>query len=87
MGQRWVILAVLTLARTAMGFQFQSVPALTSHLTAGLGLSFAVLGTLIGLYLIPGAVIAFPGGWLARFCSVGQPVCWWQDGLRGCGGR
>lgn len=66
MGQRWIILAVLTLARTAMGFQFQSVPALTSHLTAGLGLSFAVLGTLIGLYLIPGAVIAFPGGWLGQ---------------------
>jgi MFS family permease len=49
-----------------MGFQFQSVPALTSDLTADLGLSFAFVGTLIGLYLLPGAVIAFPGGWLGQ---------------------
>ena len=27
MHQRWLILAVLTFARTAMGFQFQSVAA------------------------------------------------------------
>jgi len=76
LGQRWVILAVLTLARTAMGFQFQSVPALTSHLTAGPGLSFATVGTLIGLYLIPGAVIALPGGWLGQRFGDKRIVVW-----------
>ena len=49
-----------------MGLQFQSIPALASDLTADLGLSFALVGMLIGLYLLPGAVIAFPGGWLGQ---------------------
>ena len=63
-GRHWLILAVLTLARTAMGFQFQSVPAAASQLTGDVGLSYAALGTLIGLYLLPGAAVALPGGWL-----------------------
>ena len=53
MGKRWLILAALTLARTAMGFQFQSVPAVAPKLTSELGMSYAVLGTLVGLYLLP----------------------------------
>lgn len=66
MARRWIILATLTLARTAMGFQFQSVPAVAPHLTGGFGMSYAVLGTLIGLYLLPGAAVAIPGGWLGQ---------------------
>ncbi len=66
MARRWIILAALTLARTAMGFQFQSVPAVAPDLTGGLGMSYAVLGTLIGLYLLPGAAVAIPGGWLGQ---------------------
>ena len=66
MARRWIILAALTLARTAMGFQFQSVPAVAPQLTGGLGMSYAVLGTLIGLYLLPGAAVAIPGGWLGQ---------------------
>ena len=66
MAQRWIILAALTLARTAMGFQFQSVPAVGNALTGELGMSYAVMGTLIGLYLLPGAAVAVPGGWLGQ---------------------
>ena len=66
MGKRWLILAALTLARTAMGFQFQSVPAVAPKLTSELGMSYAVLGTLVGLYLLPGVAFALPGGWLGR---------------------
>lgn len=62
----WVILFVLTLARTAMGFQFQSVAAVGPLLTAEAAISFAALGTLMGFYLLPGAFVALPGGWLGR---------------------
>ncbi len=65
-GERWLILAVLFLARTAMAFQFQAVAALSSFFTAGAGLDFTQLGLLIGLYLLPGTVIAYPGGLLGR---------------------
>lgn len=63
---RWKVLAALTLARTAMGVQFQSLAALGSELQAAAGLSHAALGALIGLYLLPGVVLAIPGGALAR---------------------
>lgn len=66
MTSRWLVLAVLTLARTAMGFQFQSVPAVSSQLISDLGMSYAMFGTLIGLYLIPGLFVSLPGGWLGR---------------------
>ena len=63
-GERWLILAVLFLARTAMAFQFQAVAAVSSWFTADVGLGFTQLGLLIGLYLLPGTVIAYPGGLL-----------------------
>jgi MFS family permease len=59
---RWLILAVLFLARTAMGFQFQSVAALSSSLVAELAIDYTQLGLLIGCYLLPGIAIAYPGG-------------------------
>ncbi|MEN8195775.1 MAG: MFS transporter, partial [Pseudomonadota bacterium] len=62
----WVILFALTLARTAMGFQFQSVAAVGPLLTAEATISYAALGTLMGFYLLPGAFFALPGGWLGR---------------------
>ena len=65
-GERWLILAVLFLARTAMAFQFQAVAALSSFFIADFGLDFTQLGLLIGLYLLPGTVIAYPGGLLGR---------------------
>ena len=64
LGNRWVILAVLFLARTAMGFQFQSVAALSTFLITDLDIDYTQLGLLIGVYLLPGIVIAYPGGLL-----------------------
>jgi len=66
MEQRWRALAVLTAARTSLGFQFQSLPAAAPALIPALGLSYADLGTLIGLYFLPGIVVALPGGALGR---------------------
>src|SRR5262245_57627961 len=64
--ERWLILAILTFARTVMGFQFQSVAAISPFLIDQLHMSYAALGTLIGLYLLPGAAVAIPGGVLAQ---------------------
>ncbi|HEX9183995.1 MAG TPA: MFS transporter [Burkholderiales bacterium] len=68
MPQRWKILAVLTFARASMGYQFQSIAAVTPFISADLALDKAQLGWLIGIYLLPGVAIALPGGLLgARY--------------------
>jgi cyanate permease len=71
---RWRMLLVLFLARTAMAFQFQSVPSAGPLLVGDLGISFAQLGTLIGLYMLPGIALALPGGLLARWFGVERIV-------------
>ena len=38
---RWVMLIVLFLVRLAMGYQFQSVASVSSHLVNELGFSYA----------------------------------------------
>lgn len=68
MAQRWKILAALTFARASMGYQFQSVAAVTPFISADLALDKAQLGWLIGIYLLPGVAIALPSGLLgARY--------------------
>jgi predicted MFS family arabinose efflux permease len=52
------MLAVLTTARLAMGFQFQSIGSAAPFLVEGLGIDYASIGFLIGLYLLPGVVLA-----------------------------
>jgi len=66
MSPRWQALLALTLARAAMGFQYQSVAAVAPLMAEGLGLDKARLGWLIGLYLLPGVAFALPGGLLGR---------------------
>ena len=66
MHRLWLILAALTLARTTMGFQFQSVAAVGPLLTSDSIMTHTELGALIGIYLLPGALFAIPGGWLGK---------------------
>lgn len=63
---RWVILLVLFLARTAMGFQFQSLASVSPLLVADLALDLTLFGTLVGAWMLPGIVAAIPGGLLGR---------------------
>ena len=58
---RWLSLAVLTFARIAVGFQFQSVSAVSHLLIEKFHIGYAVFGTLIGFYLLPGIAVALPG--------------------------
>jgi predicted MFS family arabinose efflux permease len=61
-----VILAGVVLGRIAFGMQLQSVASLGPDLVAAFHLDYAALGTLIGLYMLPGAFVAIPGGMLGR---------------------
>ncbi len=64
--KRWFILGVLFLARTAIGFQFQSVVGVSSALRTDLGIGLGQLGVLVGAYMLPGIVVALPGGSLGE---------------------
>jgi MFS family permease len=69
--QRWAMLLVIFFTRTSLGFQFQSIAALTPFLVATFDLSWAQVGLLMGLFMLPGVVFALPGGLLGqRFGSL-----------------
>jgi MFS family permease len=63
---RWVMLAVVFLTRTSMGFMFQSVASVSPFLVDELTLSYGQIGLLMGLFLLPGVVVALPGGVLGQ---------------------
>ena len=71
LNNRWAILTLLIFVRLVMGFQFQAVASITPFMVADLGLDFAEIGTLVGLYMLPGLVIALPGAMLgSRFSDL-----------------
>src|SRR3712207_5887461 len=49
-----------------MGFQFQSLASAAPPLVEDMGLGYAEVGSLIGLYFLPGVALALPGGLLGR---------------------
>ena len=49
-----------------MAMQFQSIAPVAPLVVADLGITYAQLGLLIGLYLLPGTVLALPGGLLGQ---------------------
>src|SRR3954451_1486694 len=63
---RWLILLVLFIARAAIAFQFQSIPALSPLLVDSLQIDYALLGTLVGVYMLPGVIFSLPGGLLGQ---------------------
>src|SRR3981189_278516 len=65
-GQRWTILAVLFAVRAATGFQFQSVGSASSMLMQDLAMDYSQIGMLLGAYLLPGVIVAFPAGVLGQ---------------------
>ena len=64
--RRWTLVAAVSLARVAFGFQFQTVASLGPELLQRFGLGYAELGGLIGLYMASGIPVALPGGLLGR---------------------
>jgi predicted MFS family arabinose efflux permease len=71
---RWFMLALLFLARTAMGLQFQTVGSVGPFLVDSLGFQYAAIGALIGFYLLPGVFVSLPGGLLGERFGAKQIV-------------
>ena len=63
---RWFILAVLFIARGAWAYQFQAVGSVGPLIVDDLGISYAELGTLIGIFDAPGIIVALIGGYLGQ---------------------
>ncbi len=63
---RWFILGVLFVARFALGFQFQSAGSVTPFIVQDFGVDYTGIGTLVGLYMIPGLFLAVPSGFIGR---------------------
>ena len=63
---RWFILAVFFIARFAMGFQFQSAGSVTPLLVRDFAVDYTQVGTLVGLFMIPGLFLAVPSGFIGR---------------------
>lgn len=66
LSNRWLVLAILFAARVTMAFQFQAVAALSPLYRDDFGVGLSDLGFLIGLYMVPGLIIALPGGAIGR---------------------
>lgn len=59
---RWLMLGALFLARTSLGFQFQTVASVAPLLVTDLGINFTEVGTLIGFFSALGFATALPAG-------------------------
>ncbi len=68
LSSRWSVLALLCVVRSSVGVNFQTPSALAPFLIADMGITYAELGGLIGLFMFSGVFLALPGGLLgARF--------------------
>lgn len=63
---RWFMLVVLFIARFALGFQFQSAGSVTPFMVQDFDIDYTRVGTLVGLYMIPGLFLTVPSGFIGR---------------------
>ncbi len=66
MATRWIVLAGLVVARVAFAYQFQSLAVVAPGLIGEFGLDGLSVGTLVGLYMLPGFFLAIPGSVLSQ---------------------
>lgn len=64
--KRWLMLLVLFLARMSLAYQFQTIGAIGPILVDEFRIDFTWLGTLIGLYMLPGMIFAIPSGLIGQ---------------------
>ncbi len=62
-------LVLLTLVRVGMGFQFPTVTTTGPQLQAEFGLVYQDIGTLVGLFMMPGILLALPSGLITRYVA------------------
>ena len=63
---RWVVLAIVFLARTCVGFQFIAVAAQMPQLRAELHFDYSQIGILLGVFMIAGALLSLPSAMIAN---------------------
>ncbi len=63
---RWVVLAIVFLARICVGFQFIAVAAQMPQLRADLDFDYSQIGILLGVFMIAGALLSLPSGMIAN---------------------
>jgi predicted MFS family arabinose efflux permease len=63
------VLALCFTARVGLGFQFQAMGSVADPVAATYHLTYAEIGTLIGLFLMPGMVVSIPAGLAGRWVS------------------
>ena len=66
---RWRMLALLFACRASLGFQFQTLGSTADPLVAQFGIGYTEIGTLIGLFMLPGLFLSLPAGTAGRFAS------------------
>ena len=69
MTNRWFILGLLFITRISLGFQFQTMGSTSDKVIYELALNYAEIGTLIGLFMLPGLFLAIPAGLAGNFFS------------------
>ncbi|MDJ0896842.1 MAG: MFS transporter [Alphaproteobacteria bacterium] len=60
---------MLFLARIGLGFQFQTLGSVGDDLVGAFGLDYAEIGTLVGMFMLPGLFLAIPAGFSGRYVS------------------
>jgi predicted MFS family arabinose efflux permease len=68
-GDRWRMLALLFACRASLGLQFQALASTADPLVAQFGFGYTEVGTLIGLFMLPGLFLSLPAGTAGRFAS------------------
>ena len=71
---RWKILALLFACRASLGLQFQTLGSIADPLVVQFGFDYIDIGSLIGLFMLPGLFLSLPAGWVGRHASDRQLV-------------
>ena len=70
MANRWFVLALLFVTRISLGFQFQTMGSVSDEVIRELDLNYAEIGSLIGLFMVPGLFLAIPAGLAGKFFPI-----------------
>ena len=72
MPTRWIVLIGMVVAKIAYSFHLQSAAVVAPGLMEDLALNTATLGTLIGLFTLPGLILAVPSSYVSSRYNAGR---------------